>query len=415
MNFSQKILSHYLLLGIVLGICVPLEKIQPSEVLFTITKDNLETGLRGYPVGYCTTSHVHPVDGLSYVQLPIRQCISQSAEAVIFLLHQGRQGSVIEVENFAADLKKRSTCSSELIDQILTVPAKGSPMKMLSIAILLSGMLEGKQDYREDCLDLIAKIPQIAATVINHHAGWNSLRPPSPDLGYIENFTHMLNVPGGDPDSLNQVFTLFNILHYDHGGGNLSTFVAKAVASGLEDMHGSIASAINALAGPKHGGANLDCLKFLEEILAEIGPEGSASQVEAMICRRLANNELIFGFGHAVLRVEDQRAAILYEKAQEKFPGHPLVKIALLLRGVVPDILKKNPKIADPYANVDAISGALLSAGGFPFPEYYPVLFAMARTVGIANQIVYERCEARKGKGTPIVRPKYIYKSRESD
>ncbi len=384
------------------------------EVLFTITKDNLETGLRGYPVGYCTTSHVNPMEGLSYVQIPVKQCISQSPEAVIYLLYHGRQGSSSEVEKFAADLKKRSICSSELINQIHVCPTNGSPMKMLSIAILLLGMLEGKQDYAQDCLNIIAKIPQLCATVINHHAGWNSVRPPSKEFGYIENFTHMLNVPGSNPDSLNKVFTLFNILHYDHGGGNLSTFVGKAVASGLEDMYGSIASAVSALAGPRHGGANLDCLRFLEELLAEIGPDGTASQLEAIISRRLANNELIFGFGHAVLRVEDQRATVLYDKALKNYPENPLIKMALLLRDTAPNILKKNPKISDPYPNVDAISGSLLSAAGFPFPEYFPILFAMARTVGIAIQIVYERCQARGGKGTPIVRPKYIYKSRES-
>ncbi|MCH9703948.1 MAG: citrate synthase, partial [Chlamydiae bacterium] len=73
-------------------------------------------------------------------------------------------------------------------------------------------------------------------------------------------------------------------------------------------------------------------------------------------------------------------------------------------------VLKENPKIANPFPNVDAISGALLTAAGFGFPEYYTVLFGMSRCCGIATQIVYERCIARDGRGTPIVRPKYIYK-----
>ena len=84
----------------------------------------------------------------------------------------------------------------------------------------------------------------------------------------------------------------------------------------------------------------------------------------------------------------------------------------MLLREVAPKVLGENPKISDPYANVDAISGILLTAAGFPYKEYFTLLFGLSRVVGIAIQIVYERCEARGGKGTPIIRPKYIYKPR---
>ncbi len=104
-------------------------------------------------------------------------------------------------------------------------------MKLFSCALLIVGMIEGMGNYREDCLNLIAKVPEIAATVINHHAGWPLGKPSNPELGYIENFTQMLNVPNGNPAALNDAFKLFNVLHYDHGGGNLSTFVGKAVAS----------------------------------------------------------------------------------------------------------------------------------------------------------------------------------------
>ncbi len=134
--------------------------------------------------------------------------------------------------------------------------------------------------------------------------------------------------------------------------------------------------------------------------------------MEEFIRNRLKNNQLVFGFGHAVLRVEDPRATVLYEYAQKHFPKHPLVKIALLLRTEGSKVLAENPKISDPHPNVDAISGTVLTAAGFPYPEYYTVLFGLARIVGISIQVVYERCEARGGKGTPIVRPKYLFKKR---
>lgn len=383
-----------------------------ADILMEITKDHLETGLRGFPVGYCTTSTVDPTKGLYYVGMPVAELADWEPEAVIYLLYYGRKGSKEEVEAFKLDLISRSKCHPETIAHIQKLPRKGHPMDLFSAALLICGMFESKNDYREDCLNLIAKIPEIAATVINTHAGWGDNNQPQPELGYVENFVHMLKAPGKKSKELVEVFKLFTILHFDHGGGNLSTFVGKAVASSLEDMYGSICAAMTALAGPRHGRANQDCLEFANQILAEIGPEATAQDLEAVLRRKLANNELVFGFGHAVLRVEDPRATIFYALADEKFADHPLTKITRLLRTVGPKVLGENPKISDPFPNVDAMSGTILTAAGFPYPEYYTVLFGLARTTGIAIQIVYERCEARGGKGTPIVRPKYLYKQK---
>lgn len=383
-----------------------------SDVLFEIKKENLETGLRGFPVGYCNTSTVEPTKGLFYGNKTIGEIRDWTPCRVIYLLYHGKDGTDAEINAFTKDLHSRATCSPEVIAQISKLPRQGHPMKLLCSALLISGMLEGKNDYKEDCLNLIARIPEICAAVINHHAGWGGIKPSKPDLGYMENFTQMLNIPKGNNKQLNDIFRLFNVLHFDHGGGNLSTFVGKAVASGLEDMYGSMSAAMAALAGPRHGRANQDSLEFVESLLKELGPNPTEDVLEASLRRRLDNNELIFGFGHAVLRVEDPRATVLYEKAMSLYPENPLVKMACLLRTVAPKVLKENPKVSDPYANVDAISGVLLMAAGFPYPEYFTVLFGLSRVVGIAIQIVYERCEARGGKGLPIVRPKYIYQPR---
>ncbi len=384
-----------------------------EEVLFEITKDKLETGLRGYPVGYCTTSFVDSQKGLFYMQKPIPELAYWDPIQVIFLLYYGKEGSSAEIKEFGQLLGKRCVCKKEVIEAIQKLPREGHPMKLFCASILILGMFEATEDYREDCLNLIAKIPHLVAAVINHHAGWGPTPDPAPELGYMENFARMLKVPGANHAELTRAFNLFNILHFDHGGGNLSTFVGKAVASGLEDMFGSICSAMCALAGPRHGKANQDCLEFVLEVLEEVGQQATASDVEGLIRNRLANNQLIFGFGHAVLRVEDPRAAVQYDFIKKNYPDHPLVKIALLLRTEGSKVLSENPKIADPHANVDAVSGTMLTAAGFNYPEYYTVLFGLSRTVGIAIQIVYERCEAREGKGTPIVRPKYFFKKRE--
>ncbi len=382
-----------------------------SKVLFEITEDHLETGLRGFPVGYCTTSFVDPVKGLFYRGKAVSELAMHTPEQVMHLLYYGKEGTARELKDFSQMLYDRGHCSQAVIRHIQSLPRQGHPMKLFCEALLILGMLESQEDYQEDCFNLIAKIPHLVATVINYHAGWGETPAPNPHLGYMENFVAMLKMPGMQHrKELQDVFRLFNILHYDHDGGNLSAFVGKAVASGMEDMYGSIASAMCALAGPRHGRANQDCLEFVQDILDQLGEDATEEEVEKALRLRLERKELVYGFGHAVLRAEDARASILYEYSEKHFADNPLIKIALLLRKVGPVVLAENPKVSNPYPNVDAVSGSVLCAAGFAYPEYFTVLFGLSRAIGIATQIVYERCLARGGKGTPIVRPKYIYK-----
>ena len=384
-----------------------------KEVLFEITSDSLETGLRGVPVGFCVTSFVDPMKGLTYVGRPIAELAHLDPIEVIYLLYHGKTGSPEQVAKFHKDLQGRSSCKKETLKAIASLPRTGRPMDGFAAALLIAGLCEGSGDYRDDCLNVIAKLPQIAAALINHHAGFGETPAPRPELGYIENFVHMLKMPGKKTPDLIQVMRLFNVIHFDHCGGNLSTFVGKAVASGLENMYGSLAASLTALAGPRHGRANQDCLEFVQKVLEEVGKNATVADVERLIRKKIANNELVFGFGHAVLRVEDPRAAVCYAYCKKHFPEHPLVKLALLLREAGPKVLKENPKISDPYPNIDAITGSMLVAAGFPYPEYFTILFGLSRCVGIAIQIVYERLEARGGKGTPIIRPLYLYKARK--
>lgn len=382
-------------------------------MLFEVTKDSLETGLRGVPVGYCTTSFVDPIKGLSYVGIPISEAVKKSPLEIIYLLLNGKMGSQDEMAHFEKEISRRSQLKPETINAIEAIPNVGHAMDSLPAALLIVGMYESAGDYREDCLNLIAQMPQITACVINSHAGWGKTPESKPELGYIENFVQMLQIPGEKTNELIHVMKLFNLIHYDHSGGNLSAFVGKAVASGLEHMHGSMAAAMTALAGPRHGRANQDSLGFVQEILGLVGENATEVDVEKILREKLAKHEVIFGFGHAVLRVEDARAAVCYDYSEKHFPNHPLIKTAKLLRAAGPKVLKENPKIADPYPNIDAITGSMLTAAGFPYSEYYTVLFGLSRAVGIAAQIVYERLEARGGKGTPIIRPRYLYKPRD--
>jgi citrate synthase len=383
-----------------------------SAVLMEITKESLETGLRGVPVGYCTTSAVEADKGLFYVGEAVEQISDRDPEDVIFLLLNKHAPSAAEKTAFAALLHERSAIDPQVFASLKALPRSGHPMKWFIHAINALGMIYGCRDYRREAIDLIAKIPAVTAAIFRIREGWGEPIAPRADLGYMENFVHMLGLPGQTAEQkakLTRLMRVFDVVHFDHGGGNLSTFVGKAVASGKADLYESMVGAMAGLAGPLHGRANQECLEFIQECVGKVSANFTADDVAAMLKRKLDNKEVVYGFGHAVLRVEDPRARVLRAVGEEICPSDNNFRMVKLLAEVGPPILKTNPKISDPHPNVDSASGSLLMACGLNKPEYYTVLFGLSRVVGIAAQIVYERCEARGGKGTPIIRPKYFY------
>jgi citrate synthase len=385
---------------------------QKSDVLSAITKESLETGLRGVPVGYCTTSSVEAEKGLFYVGRAVEEIANADPEQVIYLLLNKTWPNAAQSSEFAKLLKAEQTVPGEVFDSMRALPRNGHPMKWFIHAINALGMVCATGDYRKDCIGLIAKIPVVTAALFRIRAGWGNPIAPREDLGYMENFVHMLGVPGLGADGtkkLTRLMRVFDVVHFDHGGGNLSTFVGKAVASAKSDMYESLSAAMAGLAGPLHGRANQECLEFVQECVRRVGGQLNADAVAALIQQKLANKEVVYGFGHAVLRVEDPRAKVLRAVGEELCPSDDNFRMVKLLAEVGPPILRANPKISDPFPNVDSASGSLLMACGLTKPEYYTVLFGLSRVVGIAAQIVYERCEARQGKGTPIIRPKYFY------
>ena len=374
----------------------------------TITEDKLETGLRGVPVGFCPTSQVDPYKGLTYSGVGIGKLCKKDPLEVVYLLMTRKSPSEVELNEFKEDLSNRARKIPEGLDAFLKgLPKKGHPMKWFNAGLIFLGM-NGEGDYREDFYNLTAWLPELVAKIFVYREG-REANASDPSLGYIENFIHIMNVDA-DEKKLTELMRVFHVLHLDHGGGNLSTFVGKAIASGLEDFYGSIAGAMSALAGPRHGMANQECLSFIISIIDELGDKATDdTAMYEYLKKRYENKELIYGFGHAVLRVEDLRATALFELGEEICPDHEYFKVANVLRKVGSEFLKTKEKIADPYVNVDSASGSLLYACGLEDPNYYTVLFGMSRCIGIGIQILYERLEARGGKGTPIIRPKYIY------
>jgi citrate synthase len=374
-----------------------------SDVLFTITEAHLDTGLRGFPVGTCLTSDVDPQLGVTYVGYPIADLYDLPPEAVVFLLFKKHLPNDEELAAFKADLQGRMGAPQQALDVLKQLPASGHPMEWLITGLMLLGMTGKTGKYAEDALNVVAWAPEIVAAIFRLRHGWGDLIPPDRSKGLVENFVHMMGMPGANTELLTQVLSNFYVLHMDHGGGNLSTFTGRAIASGLADMYSSLAGAMASLYGPLHGRANQDCLNFVRGV-------GSSDpvEVEKFVRGAIAKGDVIYGFGHAVLRAEDPRATIQYKLGQELIPDDPLFKTALTLRTVAHDVLSELGKVKNPNPNVDAVSGTLLNAVGLTDSSFYTVLFGFSRITGIAAQIVDERLVQRKGKGVAIYRPDYF-------
>jgi citrate synthase len=375
----------------------------PNEILMQITRAHLDTGLRGYPVGTVRTSRVDPWTGVSYVGYSMQDLAFKVPEAVVFLLFNKRLPSMDELVEFKQDIIARSEIDPKVFELLAALPKDGHPMEWLCAGLFYLGMTGKTGDWKEDALNLVARSPELIAAIFRIRSGWGDPIPGKPELGLVENFVHMLGVPGGDEEKIAELLRSFYILHMDHGGGNLSTFAGKAVASGLADIFASMSAAMAGLYGPLHGRANQAGLKFVRKV-----GSSDPADIERFIRAELAGGGLIYGFGHAVLRSEDPRATIQYLLGERICPDDPLFRTAANMRKVAVKVLKENPKVANPYPNVDAVSGTLLNAVGLTDSDYYTVLFGWARIVGIAAQIVDERTILRGGKGVPIYRSKFV-------
>lgn len=374
-----------------------------------MTEIKLDSGLRGVAVGTCPTSALDPVRGLSYAGYPIDFLAWKEPLEVAYLLFHRELPDPDELKVYTKDIQNRSANFPAGFDDYLkALPKEGHPMKWFSSSLLWLGMTGGTNDYREDSMNLVSWLPEMTAKIIAIREG----RPPlqyDPKKDYITNFVHILNQPGASTN-LSGLMKAFFILHLDHAGGNLSTFTGKCIASGLEDLYGSMSGAMCALAGPRHGMANQKCFAFLKELYERLNGEvDNRDKIKEELAKIWDEGGLIYGFGHAVLRVEDKRAQLLLKYGELLCSDDPYFRLAQNLRHAGSEFLMGKEKVKDPFVNVDIATGPLLNACGLTEPNYYTLLFGMSRSVGIAAQIVYERCDARDGKGIPIMRPKFVY------
>ena len=238
------------------GLCEALEMAQ-DEPMFTVHASHLNTGLRGVPVGTCRTSFVTPTEGVHYCGYPIAELAHFPPEDIVYLLFNKELPTPEQSKAFKADMSARGAVPDSVAAVFHTLPTDGHPMDWLSVGIHTLGMLDTTGDWKEDALNLIARMPRLMGLLFRIREGRGENIPDDDtSLSMVQRFVRTLEMEGVDDDLMEQILATYLVLHMDHGGGNLSTFTGKAIASGHATVFASIAGAMNALSGPLHGRAN---------------------------------------------------------------------------------------------------------------------------------------------------------------
>jgi citrate synthase len=220
-------------------------------------------------------------------------------------------------------------------------------------------------------------------------------------IDWSENFLQMMGFDYSD-DML-KMMQLYLMLHCDHEGGNVSTFSALTVNSALSDPYYSLSAGLNGLAGPLHGLANQNNLKFVLDIIDHYKGVPSDEQLKEFSWDRLNSGKVIPGYGHAVLRCPDPRFTAFMNFGKNHINDSDVFDVVTKLFNIVPDVLKEHGKARNPWPNVDAASGSLLHHYGIKEFQFYTVLFSMSRSLGIVSQMVLARA-----MGMPLTRPKSL-------
>lgn len=385
-----------------------------DKVVSNVTIEQVYGGMRGVTSLICDTSLVHPDKGVVVRGIPIKELAQRLPEEIFFLLCTGELPDSKALFSLQEDLKARAEVPAYVWDVLDAMPEDSHPMTLLSTLILALQRNSvfsrrfnqmSKNEYwvavLEDSLQLLAKLPSIAAAIYRTKFRKKKILY-NPRLDWGANYAHMFGLEES-LDHFIRLMRMYLVVHCDHDAGNVSAFTGSTVASALSDPYYAVAAAYNGLAGPLHGLANQEALRFILEMRYQIGNYPSDEQVEKFVRDTLASGKVVPGYGHAVLRVTDPRFESLLEFGRQTCKQDPVFELVEQLYRIVPKVLLALGKAKNPWPNVDAVSGALLHHFGITYFEYYTVPFAVSRAMGLCAQMISSRALA-----LPIMRPKSI-------
>ena len=386
-----------------------------SKVISEVTVEQAVKGMRGVKSLICDTSSVSADKGLMIRNYPILDITHIIPEQALHLLMTGDLPNDEQLLDLQNQLKAHQNPPDYVWKVLEAMPSDSHPMTMLSVAIqsmridslFVEKFNKGtvKSDYwkwiLDDGIKLIGVLPSIAAGIYRLRVDKDALIPSDPNLDWGGNFAHMLGI--NDGDDFKELMRLYLMLHSDHEGGNVSAFSSLTVASSLSSPFLAVGAGLNGLAGPLHGLANQECLKFVLEIRDHFNGSPSDKDLTEFCWNRLNNGRVIPGYGHAVLRCPDPRFTAFMDFGKKNIEDDDVFSIVESLFNVVPSVLKEHGKAKNPWPNVDAASGSLLYYYGLKEFNYYTVLFSLSRVMGIVSQIVINRALR-----IPITRPKSV-------
>ncbi len=381
-------------------------------------------GMRGVKSLVTDISYLDPNEGIRFRGYTIPETLAKLpkvpgaempyVEGHVWLLLTGDIPSKKEVEELAREFKKRSQVPQYVWDVLRAMPRDTHPMTMFSAALLsmqrdsvfVQEYQKGidKMDYwkptLEDALYLWAKMPQIGAYIYRMKYRGDTIIEPDPDLDFGGNFAHMMGIDKPYDD----VARLYFILHSDHESGNVSAHAGHLVGSALSDVYYAASAMINGLAGPLHGLANQEVLRWIQGVMDKMGGEIPNEDVMSQfVWDTLNSGQVIPGFGHAVLRKTDPRYMEQRNFCLKHLPDDPIFKYVDMLYKVVPPILQEQGKAKNPWPNVDAQSGVIQWHYGVREYDFYTVMFGIGRALGVLSNVVWDRA-----LGYPIERPKSV-------
>jgi citrate synthase len=391
--------------------------------LDTVTIAQAYQGMRGIPGLITETSLLDANEGIrfrGYSISELREKLPKAdggteplPEGLFHLMLLGELPSKEDVEHLSAVWARRSHVPNHVFDVIESLPVATHPMTQFCIAVLAlqteskfakayaAGI--NKKDYwdyvYEDTMTLIARLPRIAAYIYRRkYKNGNHIQPDGM-LDWGANFAHML---GFEEKGFVALIRLYLTIHADHEGGNVSAHATHLVGSALSDPYLSFAAGMTGLAGPLHGLANQEVIRWIEELQDHLGTlQPTQEQIADYIHQTLQEGKVVPGYGHAVLRKTDPRFTAQMEFAQTHCADDPTIQTVWNIYEVAPAILEATGKIKNPWPNVDAHSGALLKYYGLVEEDFYTVLFGVSRALGVLASLCWDRA-----LGFPIERPK---------
>jgi citrate synthase len=396
-----------------------------DKVIGQYTLAQVYQGMKGM-VGMVTeTSKLDPEEGIrfrGYSITELREKLPKAPggteplpEGIFYLMLVGELPTEEDVRSLSNEWARRSIVPRHVFDTLDSLPHSTHPMTMFSIGVMsmqteslfAAAYNKGisKKDYwdytYEDSMNLIARLPRIAAYIYRKKYKNNVHIEPDHKLDWAANLVHMLGYESMD---FKRLMRLYLTIHADHEGGNVSAHATHLVGSALSDPYLAFAAGMNGLAGPLHGLANQEVLVWIMKLREELGGGlPTKDQISDYIKKTLSEGKVVPGYGHAVLRKTDPRFTAQQDFYHTYIKEDDICEIVQRVYEVAPDILAATGKIKNPWPNVDAHSGALLLHYGMEEFNFYTVLFGVSRSLGVLASLVWDRA-----LGHPLERPSSI-------